>query len=45
MPALEQGPNTTFFDVCNGILEGIYKQADQINRVIVQKDDYQTYEV
>lgn len=45
LPALEQGPNSTFFDVCNAILEDVYKQADQMNRVTVQDEESQTYEV
>ncbi|KAL5106320.1 hypothetical protein TcWFU_007241 [Taenia crassiceps] len=44
VPALEQGPNSTFFDVCNAILEDVYKQADQISRVTVQDENSQTYE-
>ncbi|VDK33899.1 unnamed protein product [Taenia asiatica] len=44
VPALEQGPNSTFFDVCNAILEDVYKQADQMNRATLQDEESQTYE-
>ncbi|VDM35616.1 unnamed protein product [Hydatigera taeniaeformis] len=44
VPALEQGPNSTFFDVCNAILEDIYKQADQMTRVTLEDGEGQTYE-
>ncbi|VDL18993.1 unnamed protein product [Hymenolepis diminuta] len=44
VPSLEQGPDTTFFDICNGILDDIYKQADQIRRIGIATGDLQTYE-
>ncbi|VDD79742.1 unnamed protein product [Mesocestoides corti] len=44
MPALEQGPSTTFYDVCNAILEDIYKQSAQIRRICGQNGDESTYE-
>ncbi|VDN98885.1 unnamed protein product [Rodentolepis nana] len=45
IPALDQGPDTTFFDICNGILDDIYKQADQMKRIDVHTDGPQTYKV
>lgn len=45
VPPLEQGPDTTFFDICNGILDDIYKQADQMKRIGIPTENLQTYEV
>ncbi len=44
-PALSQGPNTTFKDIRNSLVDDIYKQAAQIRRITAREGEDETYEV